>query len=134
MDYTQKYQLCQWEETDRILMEDFNDMTEKLEALLAARNCRAWVQCYVGDGASTRTHTFPGKPYFIVITDGDALTVLLQGAPRGYYIYDTLVQRDHQLSWSGNTVTIGPTTESSVYIANTPGKTFYEFALLESDE
>ena len=35
MNYTQNYQLPQWVETDRILMEDFNDMTQKLETALS---------------------------------------------------------------------------------------------------
>ena len=37
MTYTQHYQLPQWVETDRILMEDFNDMTEKIDAAIFSR-------------------------------------------------------------------------------------------------
>ena len=35
MNYTQHYQLPQWVETDRIMMDDFNDMTAKLDSGLA---------------------------------------------------------------------------------------------------
>ena len=34
MNYTQNYQLPQWVETDRILMDDFNDMTSAIDAAL----------------------------------------------------------------------------------------------------
>lgn len=35
MNKTEKYQLNQWEKTDRIMMEDFNADNAKLEAALA---------------------------------------------------------------------------------------------------
>ena len=37
MKYTEKYQLPQWEKADRILMEDFNAQSAKLEAALTAQ-------------------------------------------------------------------------------------------------
>ena len=53
MTKTTNYQLPKWEKTDRVQMKDFNDMTatldaalkanadnEKIDAALAARNCR----------------------------------------------------------------------------------------------
>ena len=36
MNYTQNYQLCLWDEDDRILMEDFNGDNQKLETALAS--------------------------------------------------------------------------------------------------
>lgn len=35
MNKTEKYQLNQWEKTDRIMMEDFNEDNAKLEAALS---------------------------------------------------------------------------------------------------
>ena len=35
MQHTQNYQLPQWEKEDRIMMEDFNGMTEKIDAGMA---------------------------------------------------------------------------------------------------
>ena len=35
MNYTQHYQLPQWVDSDRIMMDDFNDMTQKLDTGLA---------------------------------------------------------------------------------------------------
>ena len=40
MNYTTNYQLPTWVETDRIQMDDFNDMTDKLDAAIAAVNQR----------------------------------------------------------------------------------------------
>ena len=37
MNYTQNYQLPQWVESDRVLMDDFNDMTGKLETALSGK-------------------------------------------------------------------------------------------------
>ena len=37
MDYTANYQLPVWAETDRILMDDFNDMTETIDQALAGK-------------------------------------------------------------------------------------------------
>ena len=34
MNYTENYQLPQWEETDRVLMEDFNDANQKVDSAL----------------------------------------------------------------------------------------------------
>lgn len=35
-NYTEKYKLCQWEETDAVLRTDFNQDNAKLEAALKA--------------------------------------------------------------------------------------------------
>ena len=40
MEYTTNYQLPTWVESDRIQMDDFNDMTDKLDAAIAAVNQR----------------------------------------------------------------------------------------------
>ena len=131
MDYTTNYQLPVWAETDRILMDDFNDAFEKLEDLLAARNCRAVTETYIGDGGSTRTYTFPGKPYFIAITGGSGLTVMIQGGARGYHIYSLQAQRNPDLVWSGNSVTAS--SDNAAYISNSPTLAYTVLALLEAD-
>ena len=40
MDYTQNYQLNQWEATDRVLREDFNSDNAKIDAAIAAAAAR----------------------------------------------------------------------------------------------
>ena len=38
MNYTENYQLPQWEENDRVLMADFNAMTQKIDGAIAFAN------------------------------------------------------------------------------------------------
>ena len=64
MNYTQNYQLPQWVETDRILMEDFNDAFDTIESAMSGfGNCQVYTTSYVGTnrfGSSDRnTLTFP---------------------------------------------------------------------------
>ena len=48
MNYTQHYQLPQWVDSDRIMMDDFNDMTAKLDSgLAAAVTAAAEANCYI---------------------------------------------------------------------------------------
>ena len=98
MNYTQNYQLPQWVETDRILMEDFNGAFSALDTALAAHdgdlaekgNCQVYFTTYTGNGAydegGARTLTFPHKPLFVVITetfDSSCMTAAY-GAPTVY--------------------------------------------------
>ena len=96
MNYTQNYQLPQWVESDRVLMDDFNDMTGKLETALsgldtalAAKadsadltslagaveekgNCRVFCAYYIGTGTSGQSHDIffnfpPDRPVMVLI-------------------------------------------------------------------
>ena len=71
MDYTANYQLPVWAETDRILMDDFNDMTEKIEEgptiLLEKGNCQIVSGNYIGTGSANKTLIFPGSPLAVMI-------------------------------------------------------------------
>ena len=61
MDYTANYQLPVWAETDRILMDDFNDLTETIdEALTELSAFRVETGTYVGTGGITGTLIGPG--------------------------------------------------------------------------
>ena len=68
MNYTQNYQLPQWVETDRILMEDFNDAFDTIESAMSGfGNCKIVTGSYVGTGAVNKTLTFPGNPLVVMI-------------------------------------------------------------------
>ena len=73
MNYTQHYQLPQWAETDRILMEDFNDSYGKLDAALGGKgNCQIIYGGYQATNTASSgacTLTFPGKPLLLMILD-----------------------------------------------------------------
>ena len=71
MNYTTNYQLPVWAETDRILMDDFNDMTEKIGDALDIHNCQIYTTTYKGTGQYGSGHptalTFPRPPRMIFI-------------------------------------------------------------------
>ena len=53
MNYTQNYQLCLWDEDDRILMEDFNGDNTKIDAALKANaDAITDLEATVGDQAA----------------------------------------------------------------------------------
>ena len=152
MDYTTNYQLPVWAETDRILMEDFNDLTETLEEALSDLrddvdantsglyanttahagfgNCQLYTLSYVGTGVNSgpRTFTFPHKPCLIVIFDLISCETFLlpSGAVGGYGSNGNNLGR---FSWSGNAMTIFADSDNSHI--NTQGRTYQIFALLE---
>ena len=84
MNYTQNYHLPQWVESDRVLMEDFNDACVTLENTLTDHgqtldtlqaadaantaahahfgNCQLYLLSYVGTGGSSCAFSVPGNP------------------------------------------------------------------------
>ncbi len=61
-------------------MEDFNDMTEKLDEALAGKgNCRLYTGSYVGTGTKEQSFTFPAKPYFAAIMGGSFFIIMAHG-------------------------------------------------------
>lgn len=95
MKQTENYQLNQWEQSDRILMEDFNNDNAKLDAALAGQgsqltalaaslaakgNCKIAITSYTGAGGSRNstptqptTVQFQKKPAFFIIKGDTAL-------------------------------------------------------------
>ena len=75
MNYTNNYHLPQWAETDRIMMEDFNqafsDIDEGIKAISDAAytpdNKPYVVGSYTGNGG-TQTITLGFQPSFVIIT------------------------------------------------------------------
>ena len=88
MNYTENYQLNQWEPTDRVLREDFNSDNAKLETALSEMaaqmagfgNCRMAVGSYVGSGgkgpSSPVTLTFDFSPKFLFVRGENYATSL----------------------------------------------------------
>ena len=128
---TEHYELNQWLATDQVLRTDFNTDNAKIDAALAERNGCFYVSTYVGNGAATRTHTFPRKPVFIVIMANGCLMFLNRTSDKGHMIYNILAQRTPTLTWSGTSVTVDIGTDSPIYAANTEGITYAVFAILE---
>ena len=125
MEYTQNYHLPQWVETDRILMEDFNNMASAIDAALdglredvdanesaiaandaaldAKGNCQFYTGSYVGAGSSQPvSHTFPAKPALVAVLEASSGSGFLSfyGTPSPIFGSNYL-----EMTWSGNTVT-----------------------------
>ena len=128
---TTNYQLNQWEPTDPVFRTDFNVDNAKLDAALTDRNCCFYTAAYVGNGNSSRTHTFPRKPAFVVIMGNGCLMLLNRASNKAHMVYNILAQRNPTLTWSGNTVTVDIGTDSVIYAANVEDITYAVFAILE---
>ena len=153
MNYTQNYHLPQWVETDRILMDDFNDAYSAIDAALdglredvdanesaiaandAAHasfgNCKFYTGSYVGAGQSLPTsHTFPAKPMVVAVSNNGygfwAIRDVAQAhITDGNSFYITM-------TWEGNTVTWQYNNDAG-YGVNWPGTTYHILALLQTD-
>ena len=66
MTKTTNYQLPKWEKTDRIQMQDFNDMTATLDAALAAKS-RVITGTYTGTGKDNREIALGTRPKAVLV-------------------------------------------------------------------
>ena len=91
MNYTQNYQLPQWESSDRILMDDFNDAMEKIEGGLGEK-IGIVTGSYTGNGAASRVIDLGAKPHAVFFC-----TSLGESASSGT-CQGGLLLRDHPLT------------------------------------
>ena len=89
MNYTTNYHLPQWVESDRILMEDFNEAMEAIEEGLSASYTAdnppvvmGWCNVPAGVGMGTVIATFDFTPSFAIVSMGTAALV-----PQGHLAY-----------------------------------------------
>ena len=83
MNYTQNYQLTQWEKADRIVMADFNSDNAKLDAALQAQNTRITTESARLDG---RIDTESARLEAMAITAPVLLAQAALSAPAGEII------------------------------------------------
>ena len=129
MEYTSNYQLPTWVETDRIQMDDFNDMTDKIDAALGEQsetlaehtaaiaelgNCAVYTSSYTGTGTygegNPNTLTFPDKPVLVLVVGGSSLGVSTYGSGglinlrsgNSFYCDATWSADGKTLSWYGS--------------------------------
>ena len=107
-NYTQNYQLPQWEKDDRIMMEDFNESYQKLEsALNGARNAIPQLNfgSYTGNGAYPRDINLGYQPKAVLLMRSAGTTWTSSGcyggliAP-GFPLGNSIVQ-DAEVTGSG---------------------------------
>ena len=153
MTKTEHYQLPQWVESDRILMEDFNEAmgnidkgmdgirtesTQGLAALTSAmgtkgQTCRIETGTYVGTGAygdgsrTSVTTTIKPQVLFVSRANGDSSTILFRPSYSSITSNGTaavVYWEDRKVSWSAI---------SSTNQMNVGGVTYYYIALGTAD-
>ena len=153
MNYTANYHLPQWVETDRILMEDFNDMASTLDAALdglredvdtndaaqtaalaAKGNCQLYTATYTGTGnygsSKKCTLTFPGEPWAVFIGDcgNDGVFLLALRGMRSTHAQAGGTSENH-LTWSGSNLQ-WYSSDDALSQMNRSGNTYRVVALL----
>ena len=79
MNYTPNYQLPQWEKTDRIMMEDFNESNQKIEAGLEEK-AEILTGTYIGNGAATRSINLGFQPKALYLCEQNGAAGYISGA------------------------------------------------------
>lgn len=136
MEQTEKYQLSQWEQSDRIQMEDFNSDNAKVEEALAALagavdrlNSRFYTGAFSGNGdyTSNRTYTFPRRPLFIMFSGGSESLLALPASGHTFIqVYNSNSVASTTCSLSGNTFSWQNSR------CNRSGVVYKVFAILEA--
>ena len=123
MDHTTNHQLSQWENTDRVLMEDFNADNAKIDAALRAEadaraaadaelsaqmsklgHCQIYHYQYTGV-AGGKTLTFPSKPLLVLLSDSSGFaSVCIYGAPYARALGSSS-GTSFRLTWGENSLT-----------------------------
>lgn len=125
-NYTDKYQLSQWEKSDKVQMEDFNSDNQKIEDALAAKAeqsqvdelsntvaaalpemPRVAVGTYQGTGKygadGPASITFPFEPKLVVLMGGGSCAVFLAGNKSAQMLSGEYIAR-YAVTWDGATM------------------------------
>lgn len=107
MDYTQNLHLPQWEESDRIMMDDFNDAMAAIDAAMP----RIVTGSYTGDGTYGSEHpttlTFDFKPRMVLLFNPGGQNyhgICIPGESGSPYMLND--NTSISVRWSENTVSL----------------------------
>ena len=107
MNYTTNYHLPQWVESDRIMMEDFNEAMEAIDTGLAAgTQSYQTVNTYSMDPGDTIC-TFPRAPRFVILFGSYGTACVGAGSTASmidYYAYSA--ERTVRFRLTGNTLVL----------------------------
>ena len=100
-------------------------------ALALKGNCQIYYTTYVGDGAESRTMTFPARPLLILVQGGNLICRAIQG--NEYFMCRSNGEYGQlcAATWSGNSFSW---ESNGTYGANVSGTTYYLVALMAADE
>ena len=143
-NYTEHYDLCQWEATDQVQRTDFNADNAKIdaalaehEAALAARgNCQVYLYPYIGTGESGPvTFTFPHTPIFFTIQSNNETWVCgVRGSNKIHGRYAANSYWFTPLSWGEKTITLGNSDWTALFCCNALEAEYFLVALLDMNE
>lgn len=138
MQQTNNYGLNQWEMTDRIRMEDFNQDNQKIETALEEVkqlcNCQVYLHTYTGTGTNgPLTFTFPHKPMCILILSTDTIAVATRAHSHGFCFYNNNYKAFPSTSFSDRTVVYATGGWNANASCNSEGRTYGIMALLDAN-
>ena len=144
---TKNYQLNQWEPGDQVRRVEFNEDNKKLDDALGALagtvaehgaaiaglgNCQIYHGTYVGSGALSHSHTFPGKPLAVFIA-GPRFQLIAQWQNPHAFTAEGEHLWGADAAWSGTRLTLsysGTLGGGDFKIGNEQGSTYYIVALM----
>jgi len=132
MNYTENYALPQWEKSDRIMMDDFNEAMAAIDTGLKAMETaipKIKVGTYTGNGAGSRFIQLDGTP--------DVLIVTYQGRiGQGNILYGGVIHPGSYPSGGSEAITLGTNgftvkggTADTMYRANMNGTKYHYLAI-----
>ena len=157
---TEHYELNQWLATDQVLRTDFNTDNAKVEAALdalagqvaekadtslfttlsgtvntlsATRNARVYISSYTGNGAASRTFSFPARPMLVNIMGSNNWLCAVQGASVGSGGYLGGGGEAINVTWSGHSMTVSSPSGDASYLCNWSGDRYSVVALLDAN-
>ena len=83
MEYTENYHLNQWEPTDRVLREDFNEDNRRIEEALNGMP-KVIAGTYTGDGAASRIIPLDFIPKAVFVWNGNGVMYSSNGSVTQY--------------------------------------------------
>ena len=132
-NYTENFDLCQWEPTDPVQRVEFNADNAKLEAALSARNCQIYTLTYIGNGTNCRSFTYPHKPMIVFVLGGDiTFMCAIYGMRYIHYRYG-ISSGNPVATWTKNSLSWSLSEDNPIFAANEEGKSYTLVALLDAD-
>ena len=105
-------------------------VAEHTAAIAGLGNCQIYTTSYAGNGADSRTHTFPGPAAAIFISGLHFQLFGLRGDNQAL-ANDWGTQRYVSASWSGNRLTLSSAGHPD-YHGNQSGTTYYVVAFIDA--
>ena len=152
-NYTEHYELNQWEPTDQVLRTDFNADNAKVDTALAGLaeadtvlrgavekcgNCKIKRISYTGTGFVVVNIVFPEKPFFFfVFGKGGILFGNMEGDFTTSFFYHSLREQvaveSGSITWSGTTATV-PIPSEALNVFNPYGVSCQAIAVYLTQE